>query len=331
MSLNKTKIICATQSLSDLFNLVQSRSDNGKVNIQREKLFLEKINEKDTNDTIIKDILEKINKHYSFIKCSSKGGMGNSYDFIFDVKDKMNVELKVLSLNVELKVLSGNELPQLGDVYIQTEQFHFIKDQYNKFTESWLEELKNIKSHLSIKSSLPSLEELRKNIGKLPGKSSCNFLEELYKTVHITEADKLKKDDTRNKKNKTKYVADCSKRFISNFINVNIDSINTELIKKAYEEKMGIKDLMIIYNKKTKNTTIYKFDNVKLDITKVTKSVGRNKLFTGLDVHFQINNANQVLNEKVTLLLRWKNQSGVFNPCWSMKEIKTIRKLSEKL
>ncbi len=296
-----------SMSLYNLFNIQQIKAENDCVNRQREKLFIETINNKNMECPIINTIITTLNNTYSleFINCIGKGGMTDSYDFIFTCKT--NNEIK--KLNVELKVLNSFKLPQLADIYLKNN--NIIQNQYKMFCCNWLYKyLPHIKYKFNIMAELPTLDEIKTNICK-PGKSNCDFLQEL-------------KDNIKTNKENNKYLKDLSKRFIDKFIKKNMNKINNDVIVELYKKKLNCKDFIIIYNKKTKNTKITNNNKIiNIELINITKKFClNNKYIVGLNLLFNITLSNNIIEEKqANIRLVWKNNNGVYGPAWKLSPL----------
>jgi hypothetical protein len=312
-------------TLTEALNYHQKREDNQWINEIREQKLCNEINkhcthrkknpkQKCTCDDKLKQLLDKYEtEDIIIVKCTRKGGMGASYDFVFEMSDGS-------TRNVELKVFDkSNKIPQLTDVYIKTRD-ELIENQFNSFIDTWEPVLKELKIEFKIDVALPSTEELMKNICK-PGKSSCGFLEELKKNI--------KSNPNNNKK-----LNEASKKHIDKFLEENFKKISQANIINLYKQKLNCKDLIIIYNKKTGNFTLKYPKPFELSIDDVKLQKCRNNEYNiGLKVDFKVDFKDEIKDEtkkksdvknihSAIIRLRWKNRNGVYGPSFKLDPLK---------
>ncbi len=322
-------------NLSLMFNYDQKKSENGAINKIRENLFVLHMNQS-TSHSIIDPIKAALaSKGLKFITCISKGGMTNSYDFVFNCEDNV-------VCNVELKVLTSFKLPQLTDVYISCSN-EIIVNQFELFTTEWIKILEKVRTDFNISTAMPNLTEVQDNICK-PGKSNCMFLQDLKKKLDIkgpviNQADLNKADIIMAKisplsseeqkfmenfsKNFTARLNLESRKFGSKFLDANFNKVSKANILSLYESKLNCKDLLVIYNKKTQ-TTKCKFNDkkFKLDISEIKlKKCKNNKYNIGILVTFKITKGTDITTEDVVIRLRWKNRNGLYGPAWKLDPI----------
>lgn len=296
------------KTFSEAMNNMQKKCDNQIVNEYREKLLCDGLNEYVKNiknkeykaDPLIDTLYKKLEaKNYIISSCKRKGGMGASYDFELKLSDGTTI-------NAELKVLNSNRLPQLSDVYIGSHKL--IPGEFDKFTNRWINKLESIKKDFSLKENIPSIDDLKKNICK-PGTSPCKFLEELKA--------KIKADPkSREKLNLI------SKEFIDKFLIDYETNLNKNAIKKVYEEKLNCKDIIIIYNKKTKNFTLKDDNKLEIELKSIElKSSKDGKHNIGFQVKFDVTKKDKTEEKSTIIRLRWKNRNGVYGPAWKLDPI----------
>ena len=294
-------------TLKELFDHQQDKSKNDIINREREKLFIENINKKDMSCPIINTVITVLKNDYmyDFNNCIGKGGMTDSYDFIFNcTHNNINV-----NLNIELKVLNSYKLPQLADIYIKNN--NIIQNQYKSFCHNWLTKyLPHIKKKFDIQSDLPTYNDIQINICK-PGKSPCEFLQELKENIKTNKENNL-------------YLKELSKRFIDRFIKKNYNKINREVIVDLYKSKLNCKDFIIIYNKKQEQIKIInnKSKIINIELTNITKKYCmNNKYIVGLNLLFRVTKTNIIEEKTAHLRLVWKNNNGVYGPAWKLSPL----------
>jgi hypothetical protein len=286
------------KTVSDAFNYQSSKCENDCITKIREQKLCEDIQKfiKDRTikiDSITKNIINKIEDEYKnkFVSFNQKGGRTSSYDFEikFDNGQLINTELKVFK--------NTNKLPQLSDIYLSSNS-EIIKNQFKIFCIRWLCVLEQIKIKFNIIEPLPSIDELSECLCKT---TSTNLFLQKIKSMYKS-----------NIKNKNEIMV-LAKKYISKYLEDNLKNINNQEIETIYKNKIGCKDIIIIYNQKTQNIIIRKKEQINIELKDIKLQKCKDKKNNiGLLCSFNYMKNNETTEKKSIIRLRWKNNSGIY-------------------
>jgi len=240
--------------------------------------WFENIKWKKLKDSFLLIIKEICNEGYTSIKIEHKGGRNFNYDFIIYYYDDDKI---IYDRHIEFKYNCKKiqKYPQFLSVSCK----QFIKD--TGYAEYFYDNyLKNIASLIKI-DQLPLKEDYIKYIYQI-NYSKLPLFTELYN------------NETNIKKEKKQLVDISIKKYLTDIIELDIDSLNCSFSSKQsdkiyvmycdgvfYKDYITSDELTVIKIEKIKNNTIV----------------------------LQTNSAS-----KINMLLRWKNHAGILFPAWQI-------------